>query len=116
VNFIAQHEAEKLANAGPSLQQIQGLGIVVLGGFEDRECEVLQQLILIGDERQSDLKGLVHGRIVKALGDPRAVGLRGDFLADLRHVVLRIGMLHMGGAGMQVDPAVKLVLIGVESP
>jgi hypothetical protein len=32
----------------------------------------------------------LHGRIVKALGDTRAVGLIGDVLTDLRHVVLRI--------------------------
>jgi hypothetical protein len=41
MDFIEQHEAENLANTGYGLQQIQGVGIVMLGGFEERELQVL---------------------------------------------------------------------------
>src|SRR5215813_12448762 len=42
VDFIEQHEAENLANTGNRLQQVEGMGIVVFGGFEDREFQVFE--------------------------------------------------------------------------
>ena len=42
MDFIEQHEAEHLADAGYGLQQIQGVGIVLLGGFQEREFEVFE--------------------------------------------------------------------------
>jgi hypothetical protein len=41
MDFIAQHEAEDLADAGHGLQQIQGVG------------DIAQQLLVIADERRS---------------------------------------------------------------
>jgi len=71
------------------------MGSVVLGGFEDREFQVFASCIIIGDEGESALEGLWHGRCLKALGDTRAVGLGGDLRADLGHVVLCVGSLPM---------------------
>ena len=69
---------------------------MLLGGFEDIEFEVLEQLIIIGDQVQIDRDGLLHGRLIKALGYPFAIGFVGDFLADLGQVVLAVGILHVG--------------------
>jgi hypothetical protein len=55
------------------------MGIMLFGGFEDIEFAVLEQLIIIGDERQVDFDGLLHGGIVKAFGHPFTVGLVGKY-------------------------------------
>ena len=34
MDFIEQHEAEDFANARDGLQQVEGMGIMLLGGFE----------------------------------------------------------------------------------
>ena len=39
MNFLEQHEAEDLADAGHRLEQIQGIGIMMLGGFDDGEFD-----------------------------------------------------------------------------
>jgi hypothetical protein len=98
VNVIEHHAAKKLANAGHRWQQLQGLGLVGLGGVEAREFAVLKQLIIRGAERQIDRHGLWHGGIGTALGDTRAVGLLGDVRADLGQVVLRRGLWPRGQA------------------
>jgi hypothetical protein len=59
------------------------MSIVLLGGFQDGEFPVLEQLVIIGDERQVDLNGLLHGEIGKAFGNAITVGFVGDLLADL---------------------------------
>jgi hypothetical protein len=96
MDFIEQHEAEDVANARDGLQQVEGIGIMLLGGFEDREFEVLEQGILIGDQVQIDRDGFLHGRRIKALGDPVAVGCVGDVLADLGEVILAVGIVPVG--------------------
>jgi hypothetical protein len=47
-----------LATAGYGLQQIQGVGFVVLGGCQDKKFEVVESLIIIGDAGEIDLDGL----------------------------------------------------------
>ena len=42
MDFIEQHETENLANAGYGLQQIQGVGIMRFGGFEDIDLPFVQ--------------------------------------------------------------------------
>jgi hypothetical protein len=56
---------------------------VLLGGVEEIEFEVFEPLILIGDQGQTDLDGLLHGAIVKALGHPFTVGLIGNLLTEI---------------------------------
>ena len=80
MDVIEQHEAQDVSNTRYGLQQVEGVGIVLLGRFEEIEFEVFEQLILVGDQSQIDLDGLLHGGIVKALGHPFTVGFVGDFL------------------------------------
>src|SRR5215813_10636128 len=70
-------------------------GIVRLGGFHDREFEVLESLIVIGDEAQVDRNGCLHGRLLKAFGHSCAVGCAGQLLPDLGAVVLAMSIVHM---------------------
>ena len=42
VDVREQPKAEDLANAGNRVQPRQGMGIVVLGGFHEKEFEVLE--------------------------------------------------------------------------
>lgn len=96
MDFIEQYEAENLADTGDCVQQVESRGIVVLGGCEDRECEVPEQLVVIGDEGEGDRDGLLDGRSVKALSDPCAGGLIGELLANRRQVLLAGGIVHVG--------------------
>jgi hypothetical protein len=43
MDFIEQHEAENLADAGHGLQQIQGVGVMVLGGVDDGAFDVAKR-------------------------------------------------------------------------
>ena len=96
VDVVEQHEAEDLANARHGLQQGQGMSVMVFGRLDEREFSVAQQLIVLRDQCQVDLDGLVGSRVGKALGDPLTVGLVGNFLAALGQVRLAVGILHMG--------------------
>jgi len=42
VDFVEQHKAETLADARYGLEQLERMGIVLLGGVEDIEFEVLE--------------------------------------------------------------------------
>jgi hypothetical protein len=94
--FVQQHEAQDRADAGHGLQQIQGMGVLVFGRFEDGEFDIAQQLSVIGDERTSHFEALVHRWSGEALGDPVSVGLVGNVLADGREVILAGGLLDLG--------------------
>ena len=96
VDCVEQHEAEDLANARHGLQQVQGMSVMGFGRLDDREFYVAQQLIVLRDQCQVDLDGLLDSRVGKALGDTLTVGLVGNFLAALGQVRLAVGILHMG--------------------
>ena len=80
MNFVEQHETENLADPRDCLQQIQGVGVMVLGGFDDAEFDITQQLIVGGDEREIHFDALLHCRIGKAFSDSCTIGFVGDFL------------------------------------
>src|SRR6266545_5504191 len=52
MDFVEEHEAEDLTDAGDRLQQIEGIGVMVLGRFDDGEFDIAQQRIVVGDERK----------------------------------------------------------------
>jgi hypothetical protein len=95
MDFVEPHEAEDFANTGHRLQEVEGLGIVLLGGFKDVELQVTEELIIIGDQGKVDLDVLLDRQIGKAVSDPLTIGLVGDVLADVGQIVLRVGILHM---------------------
>jgi hypothetical protein len=60
------------------------VGVVVPGGLEEAECAVAKALIVIGEERQSDLDTLWYGWIGNAFGNAITVGLGGTLFAKGR--------------------------------
>jgi hypothetical protein len=95
MDFVEPHEAENLANAGDCAQQISGIGVMVLGGSDDGELEVTEQLSVAADECEIDVDAFVHRWIGKAFSDAVAIGLVGDLFADRRQVILAVGILHV---------------------
>jgi len=89
VDVIEPYEAETLAHTGYGLEQIEGMGIGLLGRVEDVEFQVLEQFVVIGDEGQVDRTGLLHRRVVNTFSHALPVGCVGDLLADLGQVVFR---------------------------
>ena len=59
VAFVPQHATEDLADAGPRTQQIQGVGVMVLGRFEEKEFPGAKQMLVVGEEREVDGATLV---------------------------------------------------------
>jgi hypothetical protein len=95
VHVVEEHEAEDLPDARDRLQQIEGIGVMVLGRFDDGEFDIAQQRIVGGDERKVHFDALVHRRIGKALSDPVAVRFLGDFFPNGRQMILTVGILHV---------------------
>jgi len=68
---------------------------MVFSGFEDREFNITEQRIVVGDQRQIDLDTFLHGRIGKAFSHPVTVGFVGDLFANGRQVILAVGVLYV---------------------
>ena len=98
MDVVEQHAAKALANAGHGLQQIPGMGVMVLGGFAAGECDVAKQGIVIGEERAIHCDALGHRRLGNALGHAVSVGFVGALCADGREVRLAVGIVDRGQA------------------
>jgi hypothetical protein len=96
MHVVEQHAAADLADAGHRVAQIQGLGVMVLGGGDDGACDVTQQRIVGGDERKIDCHTFLYRWIGTALGDPVTVGFGGDLCANGGQGRLAVGMVDMG--------------------
>jgi hypothetical protein len=95
MDVVEPYEAEDFSNTGHRLQQVEGIGIVWLGGFKDVELPVTEELIIIGDQGQVDLDVLLDRQIGKAVSDALTSGLVGDFLPDFGQMVWRVGIVPM---------------------
>jgi len=69
---------------------------MVYGGLEEGKLQSGEPLVVGGEQRQVDLNAFWHGGIGNALGDPILVRFVGDLLAELRQVILAVGVLDMG--------------------
>ena len=95
VDVVEQHEAENRADTGHGLQQIPGVGVMVVGGCDDGECHVAKPLGIGGDERQIDCETFLHRWIGKACGNALTVGFVGDLFADGWQMILAVGIVDM---------------------
>jgi hypothetical protein len=50
MDFVKQHEAQNLADSRYRLQPIQGVGIMLLGGFQEGEFHLAKQRRIIPDQ------------------------------------------------------------------
>jgi hypothetical protein len=116
LDFIEQHTAENLAETRDGLQQIPGVGVMVLGGVDAGQFDITKSLIGVCDERRIDFDTLLHRGVGKALGHALAVGRVGALFAKGRQVILTVGMLHMrqelGAFVCQMHPAPQQVAGG----
>ena len=60
MDVVEQHETENLADTRDRLQQIQGLGVMMRGGFDHGEFDIAPQRIIGGDERKVHFDALLH--------------------------------------------------------
>ena len=75
VHLGEQHEAEDRAKAGHRLEQRQGLGVMVLRGFDDGALDVTQQRIVGGDEGAIDGKAFWTAGSAQRSATPSRVAL-----------------------------------------
>jgi hypothetical protein len=47
MDFIEKDETENFAEPGHGLEQIQGIGVVLLGGFDDVSRQIVEQRIIV---------------------------------------------------------------------
>src|SRR5215470_571776 len=58
MDFVEQYQAQDLANPGDRTQQVQGLGIMLLGRCEDGELHVAEQRVVVANQREVDCDAL----------------------------------------------------------
>ena len=80
MDFIEPHKAEHLADTRDGLQQIHGVGIMVLGGVDDGEFDIPKSLLVVGDERQIDFDTLLTAGLAKRSATPSRLALSAIFL------------------------------------
>jgi hypothetical protein len=95
---IAPHQAQARTNPRDRAQPVTCVGGVLLGCFEDAECHVAAQMVIVGNQGKGDFDTLLHGRIGKPLSDAVAVRLIGDLLATFGQVILAVGLLAVGSS------------------
>jgi hypothetical protein len=64
-------------------------------GSDDVELQLREEPVIVVDEGQVHCDALLHRGLGEALSHPVAVGLVGELLANLREVVLAMGVLNM---------------------
>ena len=99
-----QPETEARADAGPRTSQLQRVGVMVPGRFEEREFYVAKQMIVGGDAREVNFPARVHRGIGKTFGAAVTVGFGGAGVTDGRQVILAVGLLHVR---QQLTPFVR---------
>jgi hypothetical protein len=86
MHFIEQHESQDFPHPRDSTQAVEGVSVMLLGGWHDSQLEVGEESVVIGDQRQVDFDSLLDRGIVKALGHASTVGFVGDLFANRGHV------------------------------
>jgi len=116
MDLVENDQGQDLSNPGHRAQAMKSVDVMNLGRLGDVELNLGEQPVVVIDQREVHLHGLTHARFVKAFGHSFAVGLIGDLLADLREVILAVGILDVGeklGAfAHQVHTATKQVAGG----
>jgi len=93
--LIHQHEAQDLADPRHRLEQGYGLGIGLLGRFDDVSLQGAEELGVVGDQREGHLHAFLDRRIGAPLRDASAVGFVGQLFPDLGQVILAMRILDV---------------------
>ena len=92
---LQQDAAQDCPDAGHRLEQIQGVGGVLLRCFDARPLERAQPRRIVPKQRQVHGHALVHGGRREALGAPVAVGCVGQLFPDLGPGRLAVRILEV---------------------
>ena len=95
VDLVEDDEGEDLPDAVDGLKEIKDVGVVFLGRSDDEEFEIREQGIVVIDKHKIDFDALLHTGMWEAFGDASSVGFVGDLFADVREVVLAVGVLNV---------------------
>jgi hypothetical protein len=87
---------EDLADPGDGAKAVEGARVVYLGRAHDDELDFGEDLLVAIDQRQVHLDGLAYRGVGEVFGDPSAVPLVGDLLAEGGQIVLAGGVLDVG--------------------
>src|SRR5215475_4227851 len=79
VNLIEQPQAQELADPRGGTQQGEGVGVMLLGRFEDRQFAGAEQRVIVAKQGKVACDTLLHSGIGKALSNAGAVRLVSDF-------------------------------------
>src|SRR5262245_19757418 len=95
VNLVEDGQGQDLADAGNGAEQVEGVMILLFSLTRDEEFQLVEQLVIEIDQGQVGSNAGLNGRIGEALSHTGAVGSVSDLLANLRQVVLTVGVLDM---------------------
>jgi hypothetical protein len=95
VDLVQQHKTQALPKPRDGLEQVQGVGVMLLRRLHNGQRQVLQQRVVIVAQGEVHLDAFLNGGIGKSFRDPRPVGLGGAVLTDRGQVVLAVGLLDM---------------------
>ena len=96
VNLVENGQREDLADARHRAKPMKRVRIVAFGLADDGEFEIIDERIVLVDQRDVDLDALLHTRIGKVLHDPVTIGPIGELSPEDRQVVLRARVLDVG--------------------
>ena len=77
VDLVEDHQSQDLADARHRAQAGEGVDVMDLGGLGDVELDLIEEPIVVIDQRQVHRHGLPHAGVGKPVGHPRAVRLVG---------------------------------------
>jgi hypothetical protein len=95
VDLIQQDEAQDFPDAGHRLEPIQGIGVVLLRRFDNVQLEIVEQRVLVPNQRQVHFRALLPGGSREPLGDPVAVGFVGQLFPNRGQVIRAVGVLDV---------------------
>ena len=96
VDLIEHHQREDLADPRHGAEPIQRVVIVILGGAQDEVLELPEHLVVVGQQPEIDLNGLLDTGVSEALYHTAPVARVGELLLELGQVVLAVGVLDVG--------------------
>jgi len=108
VNLVQEQEGQDFTDPWDRAQAVEGLRIVCFGRLDEIDLQVGQQAVLMADQGQVHLDALLDGGIRKPFGYAVSVRRISRLLAELRQVVLAVGILDMGQelCPLETDPLV----------
>jgi hypothetical protein len=95
MEFIEQDKGQDLTDPWDRAQAVEDLDIMCLRGMDERALDSGEKAVVGPEPREVHFEALLASGIGEALSDAVAVGLVGELLADLGHVILPVSMLDM---------------------